>query len=73
MENSKSIFKSKTVWGVLLTIGASAAVPGFEAWKETKNVEDIVSAVLPVLVATALPGAVAVDGRIRANKTITFK
>lgn len=70
---TKSIFKSQTVWGALLTVAAATAVPGYEAWKETKNVEDILSAVLPVLVATAVPGIVTIDGRRKASAQINFK
>lgn len=73
MENSKSIFKSRTIWGVLFTVAAPLATQGYQAWTETKSVEGVLSAVLPALVVAAVPAGVAVDGRIRANKSITFK
>lgn len=71
---SKSPFKSKTLWGIAATILTASAVPAIEAYqnKETRNVEGILESVLPVILATALPGAIAVDGRIRADKSIKF-
>lgn len=71
---SKSPFKSKTLWGIAATILTASAVPAVEAYqnKETRNVEGILEAVLPVILATALPGAIAADGRIRADKSIKF-
>lgn len=71
---TKSPFKSKTLLGIAGLIISASAVPAIEAYqnKETRNVEGILNAVLPVLIATALPGAIAVDGRIKASKSIKF-
>jgi hypothetical protein len=73
MPNTKSFTKSKTIWGILGTIALSAAVPGIEAYKETRTVEGVLGAVLPIVLPAIAPAGYAIYGRANATKFITLK
>jgi len=67
MEENKSWYLSKTVWGGLITVAASfAGMFGLSIGLETQGeLADYM-----VMGATVIGGLVAIYGRIKASKTI---
>lgn len=67
MEENKAWWQSKTVWGGLVAVGASAA--GLLGYTVDAGMQDQL-AELFVLGATAIGGFIAIFGRIKATKKI---
>jgi hypothetical protein len=67
MEQNKPWYLSKTVWGGLVAVGASAL--GFFGYSVDAGTQDQLSDAL-VMGATAIGGVLAIYGRVKATKKI---
>lgn len=71
MNNQKSVFRSKTMWGIVATVLTAVALPAWEGYRDSGTWQGVIDNALPALI-TVIPAGFATYGRVVAKDEVGF-